>query len=142
MPKNTKKLGFNENSNDRINIKEKLMDSLRSKFKPEFLNRIDVIVIFESLKQNDIIQIAEIMLNNLNKKLKDHSIELRFTDEAKNQLAQEGYSETYGARPLKRLIEQKIEDQLAESLLSGQVKEKSKVDVDYKNGEFTFKSID
>ncbi len=142
LPKNTAKLGFGASEDNSSSIKEKLMGALREKFKPEFINRVDVVVVFESLKQDDIKKIASIMISGLNKKLKPQNIQVEFNENALNGLVKEGYSPVYGARPLKRVIEQKVEDKLAESLLSGEVKTGKKIEVDYKNGEFFFKSLD
>ena len=82
------------------------------------------------------------MITSLNKKLKQQNIQVGFNENAINGLVSEGYSPVYGARPLRRVIEQKVEDKLAESLLSGEVKAGQKIEVDYKNGEFLFKSLD
>lgn len=142
LPKNTTKLGFGASDDNSSNIKEKLMESLREKFKPEFINRVDVVVVFESLKEDDIKKIASIMIAGLNKKLKSQNIQVGFNENAIGGLVKEGYSPVYGARPLKRVIEQKIEDKLAECLLSGEVKTGKNIEVDYKNGEFLFKSLD
>ena len=142
LPKNTTKLGFNEHASEAINVKEKLMDALRNRFKPEFINRVDVVIIFDSLKEADIRKIANIMIGNLNKKLKPQKIQIGFNESAMQGLVKEGYNISYGARPLKRVIEQKIEDKLAESLLSGDVKMGQKLEVSYNDGEFSFKSID
>ena len=115
-----------------------LMNALKQRFKPEFLNRIDVICIFDSLTRDDISKIATIMINNLNNKLKDKKISLRLTKGAMDQITQEGYSNDYGARPLKRYIEQNIEDGIAESILNGEFGENSVVTVGFKDGKFTF----
>ena len=142
LPKNTNKLGFGTSEDASQSIKEKLMDALKAKFKPEFINRVDVVVVFNSLKEEDIRKIATIMIANLNKKLKAQNIQVGFNENAIKGLVAEGYSEVYGARPLKRVIEQKVEDKLAECLLSGEVSAGKKLEVDYKNGEFSFKSLD
>lgn len=142
LPKNNNKLGFGTGDSASINVKEKLMEALKAKFKPEFINRVDVVVIFDSLKEEDIKKIATIMITSLNKKLKQQNIQVGFNENAINGLVSEGYSPVYGARPLRRVIEQKVEDKLAESLLSGEVKAGQKIEVDYKNGEFLFKSLD
>ena len=142
LPKNTTKLGFNEGESEKVNIKEKLMEALRARFKPEFINRVDVVIIFESLKEEDIRKIAEIMIGNLNKKLKAQKIQVGFSESAINGLVKEGYSPVYGARPLKRVLEQKVEDRLAECLLSGEVVSGQRLEAKYNNGEFSFKSLD
>ncbi|MEG1581963.1 MAG: ATP-dependent Clp protease ATP-binding subunit [Clostridia bacterium] len=138
LPKNSNKLGFaSESESKEVNIKEKLMSSLKDKFKPEFLNRIDVITVFDSLKKEDIQKIATIMVNNLNKKLKDHKMQIKFTERALDKLIELGYSDIYGARPLKRVIEQKIEDKLAGEMLAGTIVDGDNIVVDYEK-DFVF----
>lgn len=141
LPKNTKKLGFNENDSTDNNMKEKLNEALKNKFKPEFLNRIDVIVIFDSLSREDIKKIAEIRIKALNKKLTDKNITLVFNNKAMNQIINDGYNPTYGARTLRRLIEQKIEDKLAEELLNGNVSDGDKIEVGFADSEYMFTKI-
>ncbi len=118
-------LGFggtlNQDTPDYDQMKEVIMTTVRRKFKPEFLNRIDVITVFHSLTKVELSQIAKIMLNNLNKRLKERNIELKFTETALEYIIDKGTSVEYGARPLKRLIQQEIEDPLADALLSGEL---------------------
>ena len=108
LPKNTSAFGFSdeENNNSSVDVKEHLMKALQKKFKPEFINRIDKTVIFDRLTKQDIVKIANIMVKGLNKKLESKKISLKFTNGAMNQIFEKGYSEEYGARPLKRFIEQ------------------------------------
>ncbi len=133
-------LGFNVNneSEDEENEKEILMNSLKKKFRPEFLNRIDVITIFHKLSKNDLAQIASIMINNLNKRLKEKNLEIRLTENAVNYLIENGSNSLYGARPLRRLIEQKIEDRIANDLLAEKIHEGNKIIVDSENNELSF----
>lgn len=141
LPKNTSKFGFgddDEQNKTPDSVKEHLMKSLRDKFKPEFLNRVDVTVIFDRLNKDDIIKIANIMINNLNKKLADKRITLKFTNGAMQEIFKKGYSEEYGARPLKRFIEQKIEDNLAEEILAGNINDGDDITVAFKDGKFVF----
>jgi len=140
LPKASKRLGFDdgEASSVKVDVKEHLMKALQSRFKPEFLNRVDVVCIFENLSKDDISKIATILINNLNNKLKDKQITLRLTKGAIDEIIDKGYSSEYGARPLKRFIEQKIEDSLAEAILAGEFSEGSVVTVGLKNGKFTF----
>jgi len=139
LPKQTKHLGFNDSEKEeKESTKEHLMNALKERFKPEFLNRIDVICVFDSLTKEDITKIATIMINNLNNKLSDKKITLRLTKGAIENIIEKGYSKEYGARPLKRYIEQQIEDSLAESILNGEIAENSVVTVGYKNNKFTF----
>ena len=119
-------LGFGENllnqdAPDYDQMKEVIMSSVRRKFKPEFLNRIDVITVFHSLTHEELTQIAKIMLNNLNKRLKEQNVELKFTETALEYIVNKGTSPEYGARPLKRLIQQEVEDPIADGLLSGEL---------------------
>jgi len=140
LPKKKTTLGFGEDSDDdNINVKEHLTKALQNKFKPEFLNRIDVTVIFDRLSKEDIIKIANIMIANLNKKLESKKIKLKFTNGAMQEIFEKGYSYEYGARPLKRFLEQNIEDNLAEEILMGNVEEGQDITVSFKDGKFIFK---
>lgn len=142
LPKNTNTFGFSDDDKKDLAskeaVKEHLMKALQAKFKPEFLNRIDVTVIFDRLTKDDIIKIANIMIANLNKKLASKKINLKFTNGAMQQIFEKGYSEEYGARPLKRFIEQNIEDSLAEEMLAGNINEGDNVTVGFKQGKFVF----
>lgn len=124
--KGSKSLGFSTSSSrqqaDSERIEQVLKEALRRKFKPEFLNRIDVICIFKQLSEEDIAKIAKIMIKNSAKPLAEKGITLELTDSALNYLIKNGYDIEYGARPLRRLIEQNIEDNLAEALLSGDIR--------------------
>ena len=115
-------LGFTTDNPDYAQMKEIIMNSVRKKFKPEFLNRIDVITVFHSLTEKDLTNIAKIMLSNLSKKLKEKDINIKFTEGALKYLVEKGTSSEYGARPLKRLIQTDIEDELTDALLSGEIK--------------------
>ncbi len=141
LPKNTSAFGFSDDEiKGETNVKEHLLNALKEKFKPEFLNRVDVTVVFDRLTKDDIIKIANIMISNLNKKLAAKKITLKFTNGAMQEIFDKGYSETYGARPLKRFIEQNIEDNLAEEILMGSVHEGENITVAFKDGKFVFKS--
>ena len=132
--KGTRSLGFaaDTESVDEKRNEEILTAALRRHFKPEFLNRIDVISIFKSLTKQDIGKIAEIMLERVRKSLAEKNIKLVLTPRAMTYIIEHGYDVEYGARPLRRVIEQTVEDTVAEKLLSGAVKENStaKVDID------------
>lgn len=126
----TAQLGFNSvsftvDNPDYDQMKEVIMQSVRRKFKPEFLNRIDVITVFHSLSAEHLTEIAKIMLANLNKKLKERDIDMRFSESALKYLVEKGTSYEYGARPLKRLIQTEIEDRLTDGLLSGEINDKN-----------------
>lgn len=140
LPKNNGSLGFGTSDDSKKqNTKELLTKALQNKFKPEFLNRIDVTVIFDWLTREDIEKIANIMIANVNKKLESKHITLKFTNGAMKEIFDKGYSTTYGARPLKRFIEQNIEDNLAEEILVGNISEGDDVTVGFTAGKFTFK---
>ena len=114
------------------------METLRSTFKPEFLNRIDEIVIFNSLGPEEIKKIVEIQINLLRQRLDDNKITLELTDRAKEFLANTGFDPVYGARPLKRTIQHFIQDPLAVKILEGSIKEGDHVNVDVKDGKLVF----
>lgn len=132
-------LGFTSDNPDYEQMKEVILNAVRKKFKPEFLNRIDVITVFHSLSQDDLTKIAKIMLNNLSKKLKERGIDLKFTESALKYLVDKGTSAEYGARPLKRLIQTDIEDQLTDALLSGELKDNNII-VSVQNDKLAFTS--
>ena len=119
-------------------MKEKIMEVVKSNFRPEFLNRLDEIIIFNKLKKEDIIKIVDIQLSHLQKRLEEKKIGLTATDKAKEYLAEKGYDETFGARPLKRFIQREIENVLAGKILSGEFKEGDNIVVDYRDGQLTF----
>lgn len=134
-------MGFNHSEDGKDSaktIEELVMPDLKRTFKPEFLNRLDEIIVFNQLEKDDIKEIARRMLKTLIKRVKDMDIDIEFTDEAVSALADEGFDKTYGARPLRRAIQSKIEDRLSELILDGTVKPNAKCTVDYKDGEFTF----
>ena len=139
---NNASLGFGENSDENKNIEELVMEDLKRTFKPEFLNRIDEIIVFNRLKKEDIQEIAKRMLKSLDKRLAEMDIELSFTDDAISAIADAGFDDVYGARPLRRAIQQKIEDPLSERMLEKKVVSGGRYVADYKNGEFTFESAD
>ncbi len=102
---------------------EKVMADVRAHFRPEFINRIDEVVVFDALSRDDIVKIVEIQLRGFQQRLADRKLQLELTDEAKTYLANAGYDPHFGARPLKRLIQHEIQDPLAMLLLSGEVRE-------------------
>jgi ATP-dependent Clp protease ATP-binding subunit ClpB len=114
------------------------LEALRREFLPEFLNRIDEIVVFHPLGRAEIRQIVDLQLTGLQKLAKEASIELVVTDAARDLLAVEGYDPAYGARPLKRVIQQRIQNALAKELLGGQMADGAVVTIDAVDGEFTF----
>ena len=136
-----KRLGFaNENdaSAENENIRETVLSELKKLFKPEFLNRVDDIVVFSKLTHDEIKQIASNMLETLSDRLKAMEVNVSFTEAAKDRLADEGFDDTYGARPLRRTIQTKIEDVISEKLLDGSLKKGDHVICDCKDGEFVY----
>jgi ATP-dependent Clp protease ATP-binding subunit ClpB len=118
------------------------MDAVRAHFKPEFLNRVDELIIFHSLGLEQIKAIVEIQIKKLEKRLLERRIQLKMTEKAKEWLAREGFDPAYGARPLKRVIQKEIQDKLAMKILEGKFKEGSTItaDMDEKKGELVFKA--
>ncbi|MFH1549836.1 MAG: ATP-dependent chaperone ClpB [Planctomycetota bacterium] len=139
--KNHAPLGFksHEDEADRADMRKLLMTELRKDFRPEFLNRIDEIIIFNYLGEEQLKEIVEIQIRNLKKILADKRIDIDVTDAAKALLAKEGFDPEYGARPLRRLIQHKIQDVLAMKLLEGEFREGDKIIVDEKDGALVFK---
>ena len=115
------------------------MAELKKAFRPEFLNRIDDIIVFERLKEDDIQKIARLMLRELGKRLEANEITAEFTDAAVAEIAKEGYDPMYGARPLRRAIQSKIEDMLSEEIIDGKVKPKESIIVDVDGDKFFVK---
>lgn len=133
------KMGFGKEEkatgNEHEIIKEKVMEKVKQAFRPEFLNRIDEIIVFDRLSEDDIKKIAGVMLESLKKRLAANDIKAEFTDAAVSEIAKEGYDPVYGARPLRRAIQSKIEDMLSEKIIDGGIGKEIKVDVN-ENGEF------
>ncbi len=121
------------------NTKEKIDEELKRMFRPEFLNRVDAVVVFKSLTTGQIRQIVDFQLAKLGKRLVDQRITIEVTDAAKDLLAKEGYDRMYGARPLRRVITSRIEDELSEHLLRGKIARGDSVVVDVSpEGGLTF----
>lgn len=136
-------LGFNsENENaeesEKKDIKELVTGELRKVFRPEFLNRVDDIIVFNKLNKDEIKQIAIKMLKTLENRLDKMNIKISFTDNAISEIADKGFDENYGARPLRRAIQNEIEDPLSEQMLEGKVKDGAVVTCDFADGQFTF----
>jgi len=110
-------------------VREQVMDVVRSHFRPEFLNRVDEIILFHRLKREEMGAIVDIQLERLLKLLSERKITLELDDDARNWLANKGYDPAYGARPLKRVIQKYVQDPLAEQILSGQIPDGSLVKV-------------
>ena len=135
-------LGFtsSDDGDDFLNIKDKAMSALKKVFNPEFLNRVDEVVVFHSLKKDHIGKIIDIMLEDTRKLLIEKNMDFEITKAAREYLIEEGYDEKYGARPLRRTIQRKIEDPLANEILKGTFKDGSNILVDFKDGNIIFKN--
>jgi len=131
-------LGENQDVDE---VREQVMGVVRGTFRPEFLNRLDEIILFHRLKRAHMGAIVDIQLLRLKKLLADRKIEVVLTEEARNLLAEKGYDPAYGARPLKRVIQKSIQDPLAEEILAGRVKDGDTVEVGVASGKFTFNGL-
>jgi len=121
-------------------IRSRVMEELRRHLRPEFLNRVDEVIVFGPLTREQIGQIVEIQLGRLRQMLQDRKVTLELTDAARQRLAEEGYDAVYGARPLKRVIQQRLQNELAMRLLQGEFREGDRVTVDFDSeGGFTFR---
>ena len=139
-----KKLGFTtDNSEERSYeaMKETVMEEVKHLFKPEFINRIDDIIVFHPLNEENIKEIVKLMTKEIVKRVKENmDIDISFTDEAIALIAKEGYDPAYGARPLRRELQSKVEDRFAEEFLTGDIKKDDSVTVDAADGQLVFKS--
>ncbi|MED4030176.1 ATP-dependent protease ATP-binding subunit ClpC [Priestia megaterium] len=140
--KRSKHLGFTVEAEgqDYKDMKGKVMAEMKRAFRPEFLNRIDEIIVFHSLEKPHLAEIVKLMADQLTKRLKEQEIDLELTKEAIDKIAEEGFDPEYGARPLRRAIQKHIEDRLSEELLKGVVQKGQKVTLDVEKGEFVVKS--
>ena len=118
-----------------IRMKDKVMEEVKRFFRPEFLNRIDSTIVFHSLERSHILSIVSLLLRDVENQLKDKQVSLEVTDAAKEYLAEEGYDPNFGARPLRRLIQNVLEDRLSEELLAGRLKAGDVAMVDMEDGE-------
>ncbi len=117
-------VGFGATSDedsDYDKMKERIMDELKRTFRPEFLNRVDDLIVFHALSEEHIRQIVDIMLNELNKRIEEYSLHIEVSDDVKGKLLKEGFDPTYGARPLRRVIQRCLEDGISEELLQGKI---------------------
>ncbi len=129
----------NKNKSRNLELKEKILQSLKEYFRPEFINRLDEIIVFNPLTIEDIRKIVDLQLAKINKRLEEKGIILEITNKAKEYMAKNGYDPEYGARPLKRFIEKNVLDLLADKLISGQIKEGRRVLVDLEENQLILK---
>ena len=142
---NAKSLGFSGSDNGGVmsndEIYSAVMGELKKCFRPEFLNRVDDIIVCEQLKKDDIKEIAHRLLKNLSKRVDGLGIGLEFDASSVEQIADAGFDPVYGARPLRRAIQSQIEDKLSEEMLENRVVAGKKYTCVYENGEYLFKEI-
>ena len=119
-----------EKETSREEMRERVFEALRRHFKPEFINRVDEIIIFDSLSKEDLIKIVDLQLENVGRRLADKKIKIKVSQKAKKLLAEKGYDPNYGARPLKRIIQQMILDEVARQIIAGKIKEGARVEID------------
>ena len=139
-------LGFNFKQDAAVLVEEsyrdmqkKLMEQLKRSFRPEFLNRLDSVIVFRQLQPEDIRQIVDIQIGDVNERMDEHFLLLEATDAAKDWLAKNGYDAEYGARPLRRLIQQTVEDKLSDAVLSGEFEEGETVIIDVENDQIVLR---
>ena len=131
--------GLEDNAeNEYEKIREKILDETKRVFKPEFLNRLNELVIFKSLGREDMKAIVELELRNVSNRLKDQGLVFDFSEAAKTFLIEKGYDVKYGARPLRRAIERHLEDSLAEAILGGEIKAGEVIQVDVQDDQLSF----
>lgn len=118
------KIGFGESESAKgahADMKERMLEALKKSFRPEFLNRIDDIIVFHKLDEQNTLTIAKLMLDAIVKRLAERDIHLSYTEDAVELLAKQGFDPEYGARPLRRILQQTVEDRLSEEILEGKV---------------------
>jgi ATP-dependent Clp protease ATP-binding subunit ClpB len=126
---------------DEAQMRREIQNVVKSAFLPEFINRIDETIIFRPLGRGELTQIVDIQLRKLERQLLEAGLTLKVTDAARARLAEEGFEPAYGARPLKRVIQQRLANPLANAVLDQAVREGDVVEIDYKGSEFTFNPV-
>ena len=134
------KAGERRDAMDYEAMKERVTEELRRTFRPEFLNRVDEIIVFHPLEEEHMKEIVELMLKNISKRIAEFGLHLEFTQEAKEFLVKEGYDPVFGARPLRRVIQRMVEDELSEELLAGKFKSGDQILVDVGENKLTFQA--
>src|SRR5207253_8355723 len=134
-------IGFAAKANEEVTyekMKDRVMEELKRSFRPEFLNRIDEVIVFHSLSREDVKSIVDLMMRRVREQLKGKDIEIELTDASKELLAEKGYDISLGARPLRRTIQRMVEDPLSEKLLCKEFKAGQTIIVDAHDGEIVF----
>jgi ATP-dependent Clp protease ATP-binding subunit ClpC len=134
-------IGFAARPNEKVSyekMRDKVMEELKHSFRPEFLNRIDEIIVFSSLSQEDVKRIVDLMMKRVREQMKTKDLDVELTEEAKVLLAEKGYDPALGARPLRRTIQRMVEDPLSEKLLYKEFRAGQTIIVDARDGEIVF----
>ena len=138
-----KRIGFSESNKEKEKnyelIKEKILEETKKFFKPEFLNRIDDLIVFHPLQKGHIIEIADLLLEKLKLKIENNGYKINFNEKAKNKLSELGYSPEFGARPLRRVIENHIENPISLKIISGEIKKGDTITIDVENDKVVIK---
>ena len=132
------KAGERKDTLDYETMKERVTDELRRTFRPEFLNRVDEVIVFHPLEEEHMKEIVELMLKTIGKRIAEFGLHLEFTQEAKELLVKEGYDPAFGARPLRRVIQRMVEDELSEEMLAGKFKSGDEILVEAGENKLTF----
>jgi ATP-dependent Clp protease ATP-binding subunit ClpC len=140
MIKKNSTMGFSPitDQNSYEKMREKIMDEAKRQFRPEFLNRLDDVIVFRSLTKPDLIQILDLEIKKVMERLKGKNLQLNLDDKAKDFLVEKGYDPTYGARPMRRAVERFLEDPLAEEILKGSLHEGEPVKVTVEDNKIVF----
>ena len=135
------KMGFGDIQEKKKAKEDQILEEIKKYFSPEFLNRVDDVVVFDSLDEKSVLNIVDILIYEMNQNTIHKDIYISVSENAKQYLAKEGYDEKYGARPLKRFIEKEIEDELSLKFLEGKLKPPVKAQVDFQNNKLTFRFL-
>ncbi|HPO49862.1 MAG TPA: AAA family ATPase, partial [Spirochaetota bacterium] len=138
-----KRIGFSPASKKGENyelVKEKILEETKKFFKPEFLNRIDDMIVFHPLLKEHIYSIADLLLNKLKKKIESNGFFINFTDKSREKLSELGYSPEFGARPLRRVIENHVENPISLQIISGGIKKGDTITIDVEDDEIVIKN--
>jgi len=126
---------------DHQKARERALEAMKQSFRPEFLNRVDDIVVFRSLSKEELLQIVDLLLREVEKRVKDRGIEIQVSEEARNLLLEKGYDPKFGARPLRRTIQKMVEDRLADLFLEGKFRQGAKVWVETEGDQLSFREL-
>jgi ATP-dependent Clp protease ATP-binding subunit ClpC len=119
-------------------MKSRVNEELKKNFRPEFLNRVDEVIVFPQLNRDELLQIVDLFIARLGDRLADRDLTLTLTAPAKERLIEIGYEPALGARPLRRVVQREIEDSISERILQGEITSIGDINVDFKDGEFVF----